>query len=170
MSNDLYDVLKLLPKLTKDELELVKKRVKGLASLSLSESDNKVPLAITTIDDDSMMFMHCVSSVLRSTGLEHVSYATMQSHVEASRLKANVPDLMKYFRESKVSRPQLIVLLQMGIEILCRDLARMRVPISFRSIMRNAHRIPSLMNREFPGYAQSGMLRFIVREDRKTGS
>jgi hypothetical protein len=62
-----------------------------------------------------------------------------------------------------VPKVQQRALFRLGIVLLCNNLAEMETPISGMSLMNHIHRIPSLINRAFPGYARLGLLSKIIR-------
>ena len=42
------------------------------------------------------------------------------------------------------------------------DLCRMEVAVSARTLMSHIHRLPAVINKSFPGYAQAGHLGKII--------
>ena len=57
-------------------------------------------------------------------------------------------------------------LFRLGLVLLERDIRMRRMTPSYMQFMNEVHRIPALINREFPGYAANGMLRLIIRGEK----
>ena len=158
MSNDLDEVLSRLPRLTEEELTDVKGRVTFL----LSSGPGKTS---TPSSDDSHLILDVLGEVLQSLGSETVHPAVLRKTSIFPAFKRKVPVLMEYVRAAGVRNEQRAVL-RLGIEILYRYLEK-HGPVSSRTIMQHIHRVPSAINRQFPGYAKSGLLRAIVRGELK---
>jgi hypothetical protein len=50
-----------------------------------------------------------------------------------------------------------------GLDLLYRDLAGAQIPVNATILARNLPRVPAVMDKAFPGYAQFGMLAKSVR-------
>lgn len=47
--------------------------------------------------------------------------------------------------------------------VLARWLARIKVPVTPKTMIQNLEKIPALVDQQFPGYAQSGLLEWVFR-------
>lgn len=76
-------------------------------------------------------------------------------------------DLEKYFEEAEANRIERTALIHFAIGLLVENLRRMRLPISARAVMNHIHRLPSVVDRAFPGYAESGLLHLVIRKEER---
>jgi hypothetical protein len=67
---------------------------------------------------------------------------------------------------NRIERQALLVV---GIELLYKNLVDMGIAVSARTLMSHIHRVPAVVNRSFPLYAQNGYLKHIVRAQQRKG-
>jgi hypothetical protein len=58
-------------------------------------------------------------------------------------------------------------LFKLGLVLIERSMRANSVAPTYTALMGQIHRIPGLINREFPGYAANGMLKLIIRKEDK---
>lgn len=150
-----HAVVESLPHLTEDELRKVAARV-GFLLTCKNESSSS---------DDSLI-LDCIASALQSRGIEFSSIAMLRkSSVYNSFRSEKVPAILAYFdnQNAKFTRNELRMIISMGVDLLIDALGAQGLGISGRTLLSHSHRIPSVINAAFPGYAQSGILSMIVR-------
>ena len=82
-----------------------------------------------------------------------------------------VGSLTTFFdRVVKRNRVAQHALMRISIGLLYEDLVQMNIAVSSRAVMAHIHRIPSVLNKAFPGYASAGLLPLVVREDQNVRS
>lgn len=104
-----------------------------------------------------------IAQILSSRGIEFTSPAILARRCPSiASYRDKVQALDEFL--SSVPKVQQRALFRVGIMLLCNNLAEMNVPVSGISIMNHIHRMPSLINRAFPGYARFGLLQMIIRK------
>jgi hypothetical protein len=158
---DLHAILQVLPKLGKDELEKIKARASALLALGVSAS----PMNGAGKRDDVAICIDAICEAMSGLGLGELSPHWLRKTASAG-FAEKVTGLNRWMGKAGIAdsnrRRALIVL---GIEMLCRDIDRMGLPSSPKFVMAQIHRLPSLFNRSFPGYAQAGLLGLILRKE-----
>jgi hypothetical protein len=94
--------------------------------------------------------------------LSGVPQLTSGKHYDA--YKSKLEPLHKYLKRGG-DRTAQRALLRLGIGLLHHDLVEMRLAVSSRLMMAHIHRIPGVINRMFPGYAEAGFLHMIIRSE-----
>lgn len=155
-SQSYHKVVEHLPSLSVEEAEDIIARLKALRGLS-SESapitdmyDGEVKLALQGIIDQ-----------LATMGVECPYMGLLQKHMDKD-FKEKVHSVIAYFKQNDLHRNELRIALQLGIKLLYDNCVRMGIVVSALTIMRHFHRIPAVVNHEFRGYAESGLLRALV--------
>jgi len=157
----LKQIIDLLPKLDSDELSELRKRITALSSLGGSpEVDGK---AGALRDTRAEMIMEAINHVMSSLGADSASVFVMRRTADYPRLKQKVDSLFEYMRKITGNRVEQQHLLNMSVEMLYQDLVELGIPVTALTIMRHIHRIPAVMNKQFPGYAEAGVLSMILK-------
>jgi len=84
----------------------------------------------------------------------------------AGQWKEKVPAVIRWIEESfgPRSRAESFRAYRIAVEALVGHLSRVSVALRGpTSIVRNLHKIPETVDREFPGYARSGLLGLVLR-------
>ncbi len=161
---DYDDIVKLLPRLSHEQLRVVKMRTDAAMSLAKSGriNDDK-----RENNSDDIMALECISSVLKSKGMEFGATAILRKSPVFGMFKTDkVPAVTAYLERAGFDRNETRAMIQIGLELLIADLGRMGLLISGRALMSHFHRIPSLLNQAFPGYAEAGFLTQVLRRRR----
>lgn len=158
-SDKLKQILDELHELSEDERDEIQTHLKMIKSLAPG-----LPLmgGAGGVQDDSDLFLQQLCAVLSSAGIEFVQPTVLAKTNGYSTFKGKVPGVMKFLRRAVSSRNELRVLLYIALGLLYQDLTKQGIPVSSRLMMAHAHRIPSVLNAAFPGYAQIGLLRMII--------
>jgi hypothetical protein len=151
MNQDLQKVIDALPHLTQAELQSVKARIGFLIK-------NSVPVE-TEISTQELMALDCIVEALSSIGVQFPQVHKLKRQSNQA-FQGKVKILFDYF--GCISKIESCSLLSIGLKLLIEDMKEFNIPISGGSVMRNIGRIPTLMNRAFPGYAEAGLLQMIV--------
>lgn len=152
--SDLQTVLRILPTLSVEDLAHVKQRLAMMNSVSSVD----VKLVYPT------MFLDVICEVLRARGVEFTYAAQLQKSTQYPAFAKKVPGLLEYFGTVK-NVVQKAALVRVSVGLLYDNLIEMNVPVGSRTMMAHIHRIPNILNKHFPGYAQSGLLSMIVRKE-----
>lgn len=163
----LDQIMKLLPQLTTVECAELIVRVRAFSQFAHNSSQLPLPLVPmkSPIRDDTDMVLDAIHRVLESLGVE-LLYPGMLRKVKAfpKFRDEKVPAIMKFVRAGVKTRVQQIALLNIGVLLLYQNMGQMGIAVSSRAILNHAHRIPSIINQAFPGYAANGMLGMLVRQ------
>lgn len=142
--------------------------LRQFASLNLSIGGARNVAADAKSEDIAVELLHAFSRVLIGRNLDYTKPGTMQrvqafASYRAKLVNDGVADwLNAVVKKNRVARAGLLTLLA---NLLCDDLIEKGRPVHARAMMLHAHRIPSVLNRAFPGYAQFGMLHLIIRKE-----
>ena len=148
----LQDVVKILPKLTRAELLQVRARVEALTQHPASADTRK--------DRKETLVLQTIVSALAARGIDYAPIASLRNHGNLALFRAKLPPLFAYL--DNVSPRESRVLLRLGVDLLYADLLEMGVPVTGRTLMNAIHRIPGVLNKHFPGYAEEGLLSLLV--------
>lgn len=144
-----------IPLLTKEQVSAVLIRFKLL--------DNSLPKEHAGRGDFSMRLLQCVCDVMRKNNVETPSMHTLKKSAAFSQSKEKIQDLSDYFEGISKSKIVQDSILKIGLNLLYHDLLYWQLAISSHTILKQCHRIPSVLSRHFPGYAASGLLTKLVK-------
>ncbi len=144
-----------LVSLTQEQLADLQSRIKILSSTASKETNGK--------SDFGLRVLQAICDVLRKQGTESPSVHTLKKSSAYVSCNGKMTDLQSFFEG--VSKNKLVqdAILKIAIELLYTDLLNWKgVAVSSHTIIKQIHRIPSVLNCHFPGYAQSGLLTKLV--------
>jgi hypothetical protein len=155
----LNDVLSKLPLLSLTDLDRVRQKIGMLRSVS----GNSAPLQGATSGGDAVLVLEAIAGVLGGVGVEHCSVTMLQKSPQYSSFARKIPVLMQYMNGLNTRNEKRAFLCE-AVRLLYEDLCGMNIAVSARTVMAHAHRIPAVVNKAFPGYAQGGFLAMVVRK------
>jgi hypothetical protein len=163
------DILAGLLRLDTDQLAEVRARAgilsqAGGAKARTSLPGGKLSMPAELAETDVELILSEIAGHLKEQGIEFVSVQMLKNVGGYRKFADKVPGIMIYFRKVTTNRVKLRALIRMSIALLYKDLARMNISASTRTMMNHFHRIPAVVNRSFPGYASSGMLGLLLQE------
>jgi hypothetical protein len=124
-------------------------------------------LAEVKADSETEMLLDIIVRVAQSRGAEFTGVPALKKsqHYAPFRRKIAEFGLVEYFKHTvaKNNRIRLQAFMWLAVELLYDSLVAMSIPVSSRAMMNHVHRIPSVVNNAFPGYAASGMLHMVIR-------
>jgi hypothetical protein len=154
MRTELKTVLDTLPKLTADELQRVRSGLAALSSLGGAKPIVRGP------EDDADWVLLGITSFMQNAGLDMSGPAQLRgSHFAAFRNK--MPALMHFINRAGDKNKQR-ALLHLGLDLLHENMTAIGLAVTSRTLMQHVHRIPGVIDRSFPGYAQAGLLPLII--------
>lgn len=146
-------MLSLVGLLSPEELATVAKRL-GAKS------------ATVPVGTDVELVLDAICSTLQHMGVEYTQPSQLRTAQGYAAFAGKVSALMLYVRRGAPTRNQQRALLGLGITYLYDNLCEMGLPVSARLVMAHAHRLPSVINAAFPGYAQAGLLGMLVKGEK----
>ncbi len=154
----LKDILDNLHQLSVDERKILYARLKALNGFNGH-------LEVVPSNGDTELVADAISNFMRSRGLELTSSTQLLKHHGARAFCNKVTDVMGYVRRTANTRQEHRKVLNLAIGLLYDNLIAMNVAVSSVTMMNHVHRIPAVVNMSFPGYAQSGLLGMIVKQN-----
>ena len=153
-----------LPRLSPDELQELAGRAKALAAVTPTTS-SKPTVEVATAED---MLLDAISTTMSRMGVEHTSMSMLRKGPHYASFKEKAPSVIQFVRKAVPGdRLKQMAVLSIGVKLLYKNLEEMELPVSSRYLMQHIHRLPSVINKSFPGYATAGMLAWILRGERK---
>ena len=168
MSEDYASVIAALPRLTPEERSKIAERLKMLAAIAPA-----APLYAAEVDrapkpaDEVLDAVAAV--VLRASG-EKVSPVALRRTQQFRSLNSKLPELMAFLSRAAADRVQRRRLLEIGFDLLYKSMREQGHPISARTLMMHAHRLPGAIDAAFPGYAISGALGMVIGGTKRPAS
>jgi hypothetical protein len=153
MNDNFSTVKRLLPTLSGDELSQIREQ------LSMISTMKPVPAGT-----DEGLALESICEGLSSLGVEYAYPTLLQKTDGYSSFRCKVGPVMQFLRRGMKEKNEIRAALVLATQLLYQDLTSSGFPATARTIMRHFHRVPSVINRNFPGYAQSGMLSWIIKK------
>lgn len=162
MRQILIDILKHVPLLTPVEMAEVRAAMAAAEAFGGGPLDEAAP-----ITSDVDWVLDAIATKMQELGLDMSKPSLLRRGAHFSAFKDKVPALMAYLKRVGDSKTRQRALLYVGVDLLQEDVANIGLAVTSRTIMLHLHRLPSVINRQFPGYAQSNYLRFVIQSQTK---
>lgn len=160
MRDELRKALNATKGLTTEELGTLRSHISALLALGPSSQDQ----ILTASNHDDWVLMGIVD-YMRASDLDPSGVAQLTSGKHYDAFRAKLPTIHRWLKRSGTQVQQRAVL-RLGIGLLHQNLQAMNIAVSSRLMMAHIHRLPSVINKEFPGYAENGLLGLIFRSER----
>lgn len=159
MRDELRKAIDATKGLTTEELAYLRTHIAAMQALGPSSADT----ILTASSHDDWVLMG-ICDYMRSNQIDLAGVQQLTSGKHYDTFKQKLPALHKYLRYAgnKVAQRAL---LRLGIGLLHHDIVQIGLAVSSRLMMSHVHRIPGVINRAFPGYAQAGLLHMIIRSE-----
>lgn len=160
-SNDAKEqVLVLIRTLTPSDRDDIIRAIKAMNALA-----KHTPAKDITVEDvtgDHVIVLDAIVNYMQSRQLDLSGRVQL---LRSNGMRAFKPKAQAVYDWIKPAgrRAQQLALLSLGAEILYEDMVKLKWAVTSRTMMAHVHRIPALLEREFPGYAQAGFLNLIMR-------
>jgi hypothetical protein len=142
--------------LTTQELQELKGHVSRLLQLGPGSADRAV--ASSNAPEELIMIAECC----RDRGMPPVKVTDMMHGAQFDTFRVKLGPVRKFIARVGNKTAQR-ALFKLGLRLLHKDMEERRIAISYLSYLNEVHRIPGVINRAFPGYAQAGRLTLIIR-------
>ena len=156
-------------------IEDVKQRIRmaNLGKKELLHLRNYITFLISTplstensnIEDESFDAKRMLELICKFLAKEGIEFTEAYQYAKIEGIKAfrdKVPSIMRYVNKASKKRTEQEDLISLGIKLLYEDLVDMKVAVSARTIIHQIHRLPAVINRAFPGYAQAELLGIAI--------
>lgn len=145
----------LLPSLNKSELTRLRAEISALLALPASSNGSDAD------DGEAAFALSAIAEQLASVG-EPCALPRLLTHRDRPKFNQQFAAIDDFFKRAGLDKLQRRSLFRIGVRLLYQNLAELNVPASAVTLMHHVHRIPSLLDRQLPGYAESGLLRLVV--------
>jgi hypothetical protein len=153
-----------LPQLDDVGLAEVEKRIKFLrrtAKVTGADTDSVVT------DFDAKVTLQAIIDTLRKLSLPSFNATHLEDRRDREALVAKSRHLHAFLRKNGfATKSERLIALKLGFYLLARQMNVERQEVSFNTLAAQAHRVAARIDAEFPGYAQAGMLHFILKHNR----
>lgn len=152
------EMISNLERLSPAELRDLAARATFLASTGgSSTADEALPLVFSQ-----------VQQILKDAGVETPPLKVVKAQGYYKALLEGSDTLIQYINANlhPESRGEKIKGVQVLLRMLVRWLENCGIPVSVGTVARNLSKVPSLVEKEFPGYRESGLLPIILKRYR----
>ncbi len=163
--SDLRRIIESLPHLDHDELMQIHVRVGSLLKNSLGDGSSHKPSKYV----DSLMLVEVISDVLASSSGFRVPVPALRKMKAFLQMQGKTKRLFQFINQSNLSHSEMRLLLKIGVRLIISELHEKNLSAGGMDLMMHIHRMPSVLNRAFPGYAASGALYMLVRRNGSNG-
>lgn len=162
MSNAFQNAKNATTGLTIEELKDLRKYIAGLIALGPGKADAAGTILTASNHDDWVLMG--ITDYMRSKQLDPSGVAQLTAGKHYQTYKKKLPAFHVWIARAG-TKTQQRALLRVGAELLHENLEAMGFPVSSRTMIANIHRLPSVINQQFPGYAQAGLFTMIIRKE-----
>lgn len=158
--SDLQTVLKLLPKLTSEELGQVRVAMGALGAAGPAYVKPGI-----RAEDDASWLLSIVRDVFPDQPIP--VHVLRKSRIYPS-FAQKLPAVMTWIKHALERRVEQQALLNVALTLMRHDLAAQgTITVSPTLIMSNIHMLPATIDRHFPGYVESGLIGLVLRTEAK---
>ena len=145
-----------LPTLTSTQLDELSTRFKLLSRTAVAEHKGK--------SDFGVRVLQAIVDVMKKNNVETTTVNVLKRSSAYVSSTAKIENLRIFLESISLSKLVQDQILRVGIELLFYDLLNWQgFAISSHTLLNQIYRIPSTLNKNFPGYAASGILVKIVK-------
>jgi hypothetical protein len=146
-----------LPSLTSNQVKDLAARMKVLNQLPANKiHDGKTLFSELVID--------AICQTLKKLNVDTPSPKALIKSSAYVSAQGKMDDLSEFFKKASSKRIVQLSLLKVAVELLYQDMVNWQgVAVSAHTILAQIHRLPAVLNRAFPGYADTGCLAAIVK-------
>jgi hypothetical protein len=160
VGTQLQRVKELMSRLSQNELREARDFASARLNSGLAEHTRRDVNA-------SDMILEAISDVMRSNGLDMARHSQLKSGGQYKAFQAKVAGLEPFFRRAARNQISRRALAYFAVDLLRENMDRINVAVSARAMMNHIHRLPSVLDLAFPGYAASGLLHLVIRNEER---
>lgn len=162
------EVIRLLPELSAQELSQVKTRVGSLVEVTKDTSETAdEPDNGRLKSHANLQVVEQICSAMNRHGLM-TSVAIARRHVDANAdVKRKINLAMTFIRKAIPDRRGQVIILNIGLDLLLENMRSLGLAVTANTMLNHLHRLPAVIDQAFPGYAQLGLLKLIVKRKRE---
>lgn len=151
--------------MTTEELKAVRLRVDALLSVATALVAATAP---TREEDTAAEFMSAVLRHIVKRGAEKVPpvhvlrRARWWKSLESGSASV-AAYIAKHAPDTAAKRQSRLRAYWIVVGVLIRWLERIHVPVTLQSVAQNLHKVPAVMDQQFPGYASNHLLEWVFK-------
>lgn len=116
-------------------------------------------------EEPSLMLLGVILGLCRERGLESRPLGRLAASQGYPAFAEKVPEVLASLGAESLNTSQLRCVLRLGLGLVLDQLQEMGVPASASTLMNHIHRIPGVLDTNFPGYRQAGLLKLLARNE-----
>jgi len=155
--NKTKEIIKKLPSLNKKELEEIQTRI----SFLLSSKENK-----NSRTDEEFFYNIIINELSSRLKKKQPPFHIFMKQTAYKNFKSVFNEMVDYtetaFKDKAQGRPCRLRFYLIATKITINDFDKSPVPLNLNTLIANFKNLPSLIEREFPGYSSSGILFRII--------
>lgn len=153
------DVLQILPKLTSTERNKIASAIKALDQFNISNVDKSAKT-----NSDLELFLSILSQFLSDKGLEYSSPNMLKRNRAYKSFANKIEHMQEWIDGLSMSKVQKGSFFMIGIELLHNYIVRDKKVIGATLLMLNIHKLPQVVDAQFPGYYRLGLLNMVIKK------
>ena len=158
MPHKLNIILNALPSLNKVELEEVIKKASFLEKTKGVRSSGS---------EEETFYGILTSELVKMFRNKPTAYFVFVKQCNYNSFKTDFEGTLDYmeiaFKNKRITRPAKLHFYLIATKIIINDFDTSPVPLNLKTLINGFNILPSLIDREFPGYAQAGLLPMILK-------
>lgn len=134
----------------------LKKELLKLEALLEGEGDQEL----------EMLYSYIANSIYRYTKHHIQPFYILRTKNRKlfNELKDVMDMLLEFAQENNLSeKKELFILFQLYSDLICEYLQEIGVPIHLKTVVQSSEQFPGLLNKAYPGYLKSGLLKFLIQ-------
>ena len=148
-----------LPRLSQEELVELSKRIQFLMSTKKRKTN--------PVDEDAF-YSILGNELKRKIRYKAPPLPVFKKTADYKLFSQVFEDTLDYmsevFKRERITRPKKLHFYLIATKIVLSDCEGSPVPLSMRSLLTSYKLLPGLIDRSFPGYAQSGLLPMLLKQ------
>lgn len=164
---DIASIEAAIPKLSDEDFARLEKAV---ALRRAFGGAGKAETVTTKLSTDELIVLEVLASYMTHIGVDAASAGMLAKTSNFQAFKRKIPALMETLKQSKLTRNETRAVIRSAIDMLYHRLVDQGLDTTSRRMMDHIHRLPALLDVNFPGYAMMGHLRLTVRGTAKNAN
>ena len=160
------EILRALNSLSGEELDQVASKIALLKANPFGASRPATATNAATNGHDELLLL-AICEFFEAQGLEKCYPAMLRRASGYTAFKQKVEPIVAFLAKGagrdSLTRTELMALFRLGISLLHQNMQSMQIAVSTRTMMNQIHRMPSVIELSFPGYARQGLLRLVIK-------
>lgn len=163
MTVDFNGIVKALPSLNANERAQLRQRLSVLDSLT-GEQTHYAPVGTRGTSDNLVdRVLRIIVNVCSDKGLAFEYETRLRKAADFKTFSVKVKELEPFLTGISKRSIDQDAIVRIGVELILDHLLYLRVGVTARTLMRHIHKLPTEINKAFPGYVRSGILLWLVK-------